>query len=113
MEARSEAAPGVPTQEVNLRYLKSSGGEQLVVVDVRVKPPDPGNSKTIKTIKTIKALGGTIIEDVPQFNAIHAALPRSQIEALAALDDVRFISPARSSAVRRGAAHRTPLTPRP
>ena len=110
MEARSEAAPGVPTQQVNLRYLKSSGGEQLVVVDVRVKPPDPGNSKTIKTIK---ALGGTIIEDVPQFNAIHAALPLSQIEALATLDDVRFISPARSAAVRRGAAHRTPPMPRP
>ncbi|HPG61504.1 MAG TPA: S8 family serine peptidase [Casimicrobium sp.] len=90
MASQREAAPGVPTQEVNLRYVDGPVG-QLVVVDVRVNAFDANNSRTVKTIN---ALGGKVLEDVPQFNAVHAALPLSQLEALAALDEVRFISPA-------------------
>ncbi len=87
MAARRDAAPGVPTQEVNLRYL-SKGAAQLVLVDVRTNVLDKANSKVAAKIL---ALGGQVIENVPRFNAIHAALPLDQLEALAELAEVRFI----------------------
>lgn len=92
MADRREAAPGVPTQEVSLRYQTGAvTGAQLVRIDVRTNDLGNGNAAVAQAII---ALGGEVIEDVPQFNAIHAALPLAQVEALASLVEVRFISPA-------------------
>lgn len=90
MAARGEAAPGVPVLEVNLRYL-DAGGVQLVLVDVRTNATDKANALVAKKIRS---LGGEVIENIERFNAIHAALPLSQMEALAELAEVRFISAA-------------------
>ena len=87
-----EVAPGVPAQEVSLRYQASAvTGVQLVRIDVRTNELPNASARVVETII---ALGGEVIEDVPQFNAIHAALPLAQMEALAALVEVRFISAA-------------------
>jgi len=95
--ASREAAPGVSTLELHLRYLPLKG-RPLVEIDVRTNVLDKANA--IVAARII-ALGGTIIADVPQFNSIHAALPIEQVEALAALEQVRFIgsAPVRESDV--------------
>ena len=87
-----EAAPDVPTQEVNLHYQTSAvTGAQLARIDVRTNELANANARVAEMIIL---LGGEVIEDVPQFNAIHAALPLGQMEALAALVEVRFITAA-------------------
>ncbi len=92
MADQREVAPGVPAQEVNLRYQTSAAtGAQMVRIDVRTNEFAGANAKVAEAII---ALGGEVIEDVPQFNAIHAALPLAQMEALAALVEVRFITAA-------------------
>ncbi len=88
MSAQRDAAPGVPSLELSLRFVDSAAG-QLVEVDIRTNPISKANAKVEATIL---ALGGQIITNIPQFNAIHAALPISQVEALAELDEVRFIA---------------------
>jgi subtilisin family serine protease len=90
MAARGEAAPGVPSLEVNLRYLDAAG-TQLVLVDVRTNAMHKASGRVVE--KILK-LGGQVLENVEQFNAIHAAVPLLQIEALADMAEVRFVSAA-------------------
>ncbi|MEQ1517501.1 MAG: hypothetical protein ABL931_13540, partial [Usitatibacteraceae bacterium] len=92
MAALREAAPGVPAQEVNLRYVEGASavaGTKLVLVDIRVA----ANSNAT-VVAAIELLGGQINTNVPQFNAIRAAVPLDQLESLAGLAEVRFVAPA-------------------
>ncbi|MEO7253606.1 MAG: hypothetical protein ABIZ64_05095, partial [Casimicrobium sp.] len=88
MASQREVAPGVPALELNLRFVDNGKG-QLVEVDIRTNPIAKANASVEAAIV---ALGGQIITNIPQFNAIHAALPISQVEALAEMDEVRFIA---------------------
>ena len=60
---------------------------ELVTVDIRA-------NVTAAVLARILALGGTVINSVPEHRAIRARLPLAAVEPLAALDAVQFIHPA-------------------
>ena len=73
-----------------------SGG--AVTVDVRA-------DVTPEVLEQIDALGGTVVNSVPQYGAIRAELPLAAVEGLADLDAVQSIHPA-DLAMTRGGAQR-------
>ena len=67
---------------------------ELVTVDIRA-------DVTPAVLARIRALGGTVINSVPKYRAIHAALPRVTVESLASLDAVESIGPADEAVTRK------------
>ena len=78
---------------------------ELVTVDVRA-------DVTPAVLARIRALGGTVINSVPQYRAIRAVLPLVTVESLAGLEAVDSIRPADEAVTRKtntsegDAAHR-------
>ncbi len=71
-----------------------SGG--TVSVDVRA-------DVTPEVLERIDALGGTVVNSVPQYGAIRAELPLAAVEGLAGLDAVQSIHPAELAMTKGGA----------
>ena len=71
---------------------------ERVMVDIRA-------DVTPTVLKRIRDLGGTVISSVPKYQAIRAQLPLRAVGRLAALDAIRTIRPARSSARFARCAH--------
>ncbi len=67
---------------------------ELVTVDIRA-------NVTAAVLARIRALGGAVINSVPEFRAIRARLPLAAVEPLAALDAVQFIRPADEAVTRK------------
>ena len=67
---------------------------ELVTVDIRA-------NVTAAVLARIRALGGTVINSVPEYRAIRARLPLTAVEQLAALDAVQFIRPADEAVTRK------------
>ena len=67
---------------------------ELVTVDIRA-------TVTAAVLARIRALGGTVINSVPEYRAIRARLPLTAVEQLAALDAVQFIRPADEAVTRK------------
>ncbi len=67
---------------------------ELVTVDIRA-------DVTAAVLARIRALGGTVINSVPEYRAIRARLPLAAVEPLAALDAVQFIRPADEAVTRK------------
>ena len=67
---------------------------ELVTVDIRA-------NVTAAVLARIRALGGTVINSVPEHRAIRARLPLAAVEPLAALDAVQFIRPADEAVTRK------------
>ena len=61
--------------------------DEVVTVDIRA-------DVTPAVLARIRALGGTVLNSVPQYRAIRARLPLTALEPLARLDAVQFIRPA-------------------
>ena len=73
-----------------------AGGTVTVDVKADVTP---------EVLEHIDALGGSVVNSVPQYDAIRAELPLAAVEALAELDDVQSIHPA-DLAFTKGRAQR-------
>ncbi|MCX7048646.1 MAG: S8 family serine peptidase, partial [Candidatus Sumerlaeota bacterium] len=73
-------APGVP----QLRRTVTIGPDGRTKIDIKANVTDA-------LLQRIEALGGTVINSFPQYNAIQADMPLSQIQTLAAESDVAFI----------------------
>jgi hypothetical protein len=76
-------AEGVPTQRVDL----DKDDQSRILVDIKAEV-------TASLLQYIKTLGGNVINEFPQFQAIRAAIPLENIESLAARSEVKFIQPA-------------------
>ena len=76
-------APGVATLRTTVT--PDNAGMVTADIDARVNGV---------LLKQILRLGGAIINNFPQQNAIHASIPLSQVETIAALPGVIFIHPA-------------------
>ena len=76
-------AEGVPTQRVDL----DKDDQDRVVVDLKADVTDA-------LLQCIATLGGKVINNFPQYQAIRASLPLPNIELLAARTDVKFVQPA-------------------
>ena len=74
-----------------------SGG--TVTVDVRA-------DVTPEVLEQIDALGGSVVNSVPQYGAIRAELPLSAVEGLAGLDAVQSIHPADLAMTKGGTQQR-------
>jgi uncharacterized repeat protein (TIGR01451 family) len=82
--ARGEpVAPGVPTQR--LSFAADANGR--VLVDIKANVTDA-------LLAQIRQGGGEVVSSFPQYNAIHAKVPLSQLESLAGVADVQSIRPA-------------------
>jgi hypothetical protein len=77
-------ADGVPTQRVDLD--KDEQGR--ILVDIKADVTDA----LLQYIR--QNLGGNVVNDFPQYQAIRASVPLTNIEVLAARSDVKFIEPA-------------------
>ena len=75
-------AEGVPTQRLNLD--RDNQGRILVDIQAEVTP---------SLLQQISALGGKVINNYPQYRAIQAGVPLSEIENMAAQKEVAFIQP--------------------
>ena len=67
---------------------------ELVTVDIRA-------DVTSAVLARIRALGGTVINSVPQYRAIRAVLPLVTVESLASLEAVDSIRPADEAVTRK------------
>ena len=67
---------------------------ELVTVDIRA-------NVTAAVLARIRALGGTVVNSVPEHRAIRARLPLAAVEPLAALGAVQFIRPADEAVTRK------------
>ena len=67
---------------------------ELVTVDIRA-------DVTPAVLARIRALGGTVINSVPQYRAIRAVLPLVTVESLASLEAVDSIRPADEAVTRK------------
>jgi hypothetical protein len=76
-------ADGVPTQRVDL----DKDDQGRVLVDIKANVTDA-------LLQHIGTLGGKVINDFPQYQAIRASVPLTNIEVLAARTEVKFIEPA-------------------
>jgi uncharacterized repeat protein (TIGR03803 family) len=76
-------ADGVPTQRVDL----DKDDQGRVLVDIKADVTDA-------LLQSIGTLGGKVINDFPQYQAIRASVPLTNIEVLAARTEVKFIEPA-------------------
>ncbi|MEI6196050.1 MAG: hypothetical protein WCS42_17150, partial [Verrucomicrobiota bacterium] len=75
-------AEGVPTQRVNL----DRDNQGRVLVDIKAEVTQP-------LLQRIAVLGGRVISSFPEYRAIQAGVPLSEIENLAAQKEVAFIQP--------------------
>lgn len=76
-------AEGVPTQRVDL----DKDGQGRILLDIKAKITDA-------LLQYIQTLGGNVVNDFPQYQAVRAAVPLENIENLAARNEVKFIQPA-------------------
>jgi Subtilase family/CARDB/Bacterial Ig domain len=76
-------AEGVPTQRVDL----DKDDQGRILVDIKADVTDA-------LLQYIKTLGGNVVNDFPQYQAIRAGVPLANIENLAARSEVRFVEPA-------------------
>lgn len=76
-------AEGVPTQRVDL----DKDDQVRVLVDIKANVTGP-------LLQYIASLGGNVITDFPQYQAIRANVPLAGIENLAARAEVSFVKPA-------------------
>ena len=76
-------AEGVPTQRVDLD--KDDAGR--VLVDIKADVTDA-------LLRYIETLGGKVINDFPQYQAIRASIPLTNIELLAGRTEITFLGPA-------------------
>ena len=76
-------ADGVPTQRVDL----DKDDQGRVLVDIKADVTDA-------LLQYIKTLGGNVVNDFPQYQAIRAGVPLRNIEDLAARTEVKFVEPA-------------------
>ena len=67
---------------------------ELVTVDIRA-------NVTPAVLARIRALGGTVINSVPEYRAIRAQIPLAAVERLASLDAVESIRPADEAVTRK------------
>ncbi len=75
-------AEGVPTQRLNL----DRDNQGRILVDIKA-------DVTQSLLQRIAALGGDVINSYPEYRAIQAGIPLSEIENLAAQKEVAFIRP--------------------
>jgi hypothetical protein len=81
-QSRGEAeAKGVPTEPIVLR----KDNKDRVLVDIR-------SEVTRKLISQVKKSGGNILSNSPKDHSLIAYLPLNQLEKIAELQEVRFIS---------------------
>jgi hypothetical protein len=76
-------ADGVPTQRVDL----DNDDQGRVLVDIKAEVTDA-------LLQYIKSIGGNVVNDFPQYQAIRAGVPLANIEDLAARGEVKFVEPA-------------------
>jgi hypothetical protein len=84
---------GVPAQPVDV----GADAKGRVVVDVIASPVSS------RVLSKIKKLGGEVVSASEQYHTVRARLPLEKLERLAALPEVRFISPP-ARAATNGAA---------
>jgi len=82
MQRGEPVAEGVPTLRLNL----DRDGQGRVLVDIKAEV-------TQTLLKNIADLGGSVINSYPEYHAIQAGVPLSEIENLAAQKEVAFIRP--------------------
>ena len=82
MQRGEPLAEGVPTQRVNL----DRDNQGRILVDIKAEV-------TQSLLKSIADLGGTVINSYPEYHAIQAGVPLSEIENLAGQKEVAFIKP--------------------
>ena len=76
-------ADGVPLQRVDL----DKDNQGRILVDIKADVTDA-------LLQYIKSLGGNVVNDFPQYQAIRAGVPLANIEDLAARGEVKFVEPA-------------------
>jgi hypothetical protein len=76
-------ADGVPVQRVDL----DKDDQGRILVDIKADVTDA-------LLQFIKTLGGNVVNDFPQYQAIRAGVPLANIEDLAARGEVKFVEPA-------------------
>jgi hypothetical protein len=76
-------ADGVPVQRVDL----DRDDQGRILVDIKADVTD-------SLLQYIKTLGGNVVNDFPQYQAIRAGVPLANIEDLAARTEVKFVEPA-------------------
>ncbi len=76
-------AEGVPAQRVNL----DQDSQGRVLVDIKA-------DVSAELLGRIEALGGNVINNFPEYQAIRAAVPLASMESVAAQPGVRFVRPA-------------------
>src|SRR5665213_799729 len=76
-------AKGVPVQRVDL----DKDDQGRILVDIKADVTDA-------LLQYIKTLGGNVVNDFPQYQAIRAGVPLANIEDLAARSEVKFVEPA-------------------
>jgi hypothetical protein len=76
-------ADGVPVQRVDL----DKDDQGRILVDIKADVTDA-------LLQYIKTLGGNVVNDFPQYQAIRAGVPLANIEDLAARGEVKFVEPA-------------------
>jgi hypothetical protein len=82
MRRGESVAEGVPTQRLNL----DQDNQGRILVDIKA---DVSQS----LLERIAALGGNVISSYPEYRAIQAGIPLSEIESVAAQKEVAFIQP--------------------
>jgi hypothetical protein len=82
MQRGEPVAEGVPAQRLNL----DRDNQGRILVDIKA---DVSQS----LLQRISALGGNVINNYPEYQAIQAGVPLSEIENLAAQKEVAFIQP--------------------
>jgi hypothetical protein len=75
-----QVAPGVPSLQVSVQTDRT----ERVLVDISA-------TITPDLLNTIVALGGTVVNNFPQYNAARAWLPLDQLETLAGLSEVTAV----------------------
>lgn len=85
---------GVPTLPIELEC----DAKGRVIVDITA-------NVTQRVLSKIRRLGGSVISKFENYHAIRASLPLEKLEALAALEDVRYIMPAAEAMTQGGAVH--------
>jgi hypothetical protein len=76
-------ADGVPVQRVDL----DKDDQGRILVDIKADVTD-------SLLQYIKTLGGNVVNDFPQYQAIRAGVPLANIEQLAGRGEVKFVEPA-------------------
>ena len=89
-----------PTRQRPLSADIQAGQAQPAEVQVTAVTVDIRADVTDAVLERIRALGGTVVNSVPEYRAIRARLPLSALERLAELDAVQSIRPAEYPIIR-------------